>query len=353
MKIIHSSDLHLNQKYPERIEALDRILELGAGQQADAVLIAGDFFDSKADCDYYRPQLRQKFSNLKFKVILIPGNHDYGSFEGDLFFGNDIKVANSRPFEIIDFEHVRVVAVPYYRQDFNQYLYQVNESRSPDKINILMMHCSLDAPFIEQEDLGEEKAQKYLPVSSRVLSELDFDYILAGHYHSRFMVQKISEKCTFVYPGSPVSVTKKEQGKRAVAILDTAHSRQVSQAYIDSKYYDSLHFSFQPEIENKVMEELRQSLGEHDCRYAHLTIAIDGFTSLGEKTLKAQIDNIIKGYDSEKLDIDLTYRDISEVLSDPLYINFKQKLEKADFSQEIKKDIDNQCRLYFSKLRMD
>lgn len=353
MKIIHSSDLHLNQKFPERMEALDRILELGHHQQADIICIAGDLFDSRADCDFYRPMLRQKFSQLPFKVLVIPGNHDYGSYGGDNFFGNDITIIDKKPFEVINLNQARLIAVPYYNQDLSQHIYQIIENKDPEGINILMLHCSLDAPFIEKDDLGEEQGEKYLPVSSKVLAELGFDYILAGHYHSRFTVQKISEASTFIYPGSPVSVTKKELGKRAVAVLDTKEDPPVSQAYVDSKYFDVLNFSFLPQKEDEVLSQLQQALDQNDSRYGWIVVCLDGFTSRGEKTLKAEIENIADRYDRDKIELNLTYRDVAAVLADPLYADFKGKLEKSELSEELKKDIDQQCKLYFSKLRMD
>ncbi|MGM0366272.1 MAG: metallophosphoesterase family protein [Actinomycetota bacterium] len=353
MKIIHSSDLHLNKNCPERAEALDRILEAGQKQKAEAVLIAGDFFDSKADSDYFRPVLRQKFNDIGFKVYLIPGNHDYGSFEGDLFFGNQLQVLNKKPFEVIDFNQLRVVAVPYFNQDFNRYAMEIGEAKAKDRPNALLLHCSLDAPFISGDEFGEEQGEGYLPVSSRVLAELGFNYVLAGHYHSRFMVHDISDTCTFVYPGSPVSVTRKEKGPRAVALLDTEKRQGIGSLSIKSSYYDRLTFSLEPQKEKEVLDRMAGELSSHDPSYALLEVILEGFTSMGERTLKEKIDNTLAGFKNYNLNLSHNYRDIAEVLSDPLYIKFRDKLKERDLDEALRKEIDNSCRLFLSRLKYE
>ena len=149
LKIIHSSDLHLNSKYPERLDALYSIIETSKKYDAGCLLFAGDFFDSKEDAEYYRSELRKTFSDLPFKVFLIPGNHDYGAYSGDLFFGDSIEVITEKPFKIIDFESLRIIAVPYYNQNFNEIIFEIKNKRAPDKINILLLHCSLDIAEIQ------------------------------------------------------------------------------------------------------------------------------------------------------------------------------------------------------------
>jgi len=75
MKIIHTSDLHLNSKNPERVKALEAIISLGKSEDVDLVLVAGDLFDSNQEADRSRPALRDLLSSLPFKVLAIPGNH--------------------------------------------------------------------------------------------------------------------------------------------------------------------------------------------------------------------------------------------------------------------------------------
>ncbi len=349
MKILHSSDLHLNKHHPERIGALDRILEVARERRADALLIAGDFFDSKADSDYFRPKLRQKFNGLGFKVYLIPGNHDYGSFEGDLFFGNQLGVLNRRPFQSIDLGLVQLVAVPYYNQDFNRYALDIAEAKA-DKVNILLLHCSLDAPFLSEDEFGPEQGEGYLPVATKVLAGLGFDYVLAGHYHSRFLVHNISERCFFVYSGSPVSITNKEIGPRALTFLDT-EKREIASVPLKTRYYDRLELMLEPGKEQETLNTLKVKIKEHDPANAFLEVVFDGFTSRGEKKLKQEIDRILAGLKEYNLDTVYRYRDIADLLADPAYIGFSKKLKQKNLEKKLEKEIEMTFRTLFSRLK--
>lgn len=53
-----------------------------------------------------------------------------------------------------------------------------------------------------------------LLISTEQLAYLDFDYALAGHFHSNFIMKPYqkstdSKKNWFIYPGSPVKITFK------------------------------------------------------------------------------------------------------------------------------------------------
>ena len=87
--IIHAADLHIGAKFeflpPEsaaqairlQLTALKALVEHAASSAADALLIAGDLFDT--------PEVRPQISSVVFSILskcpcpifLSPGNHDY------------------------------------------------------------------------------------------------------------------------------------------------------------------------------------------------------------------------------------------------------------------------------------
>lgn len=86
MKIIHTSDWHLGQKFlshsreEEHEAALNWLLELVQSEAPDALLVAGDIFDignppNSARKSYYR-FLRQMMDTPCRHVIITGGNHD-------------------------------------------------------------------------------------------------------------------------------------------------------------------------------------------------------------------------------------------------------------------------------------
>ncbi len=85
MRIIHTSDWHLGQHFmgksrqAEHQAFLDWLLQQVAVQQADAVLVAGDIFDTGAPPSYARELYNRLVVALHergVQLILLAGNHD-------------------------------------------------------------------------------------------------------------------------------------------------------------------------------------------------------------------------------------------------------------------------------------
>ena len=90
MKILHTSDWHLGRslygrkRYEEFSEFLDWLAETIHHERVDALLVAGDIFDTSAPSNraqalYYRFLCRVSASTCRH-VIVIAGNHDSPSF---------------------------------------------------------------------------------------------------------------------------------------------------------------------------------------------------------------------------------------------------------------------------------
>ncbi|MCD4668831.1 MAG: DNA repair exonuclease [Actinomycetia bacterium] len=355
MRIIHTSDLHLSSKKPERFKALENIISTAKKKRADLLLISGDLFDSNEEADILRPGLRNIFSSLPFSIIAIPGNHDMEAYRSDMNFGNSIRVAVKQPFEIIDHKDISIIAVPYANQNFNDLAGPLKERINNTKINILMIHCSLDIPYLGEDEYGDEKRQAYLPVNSKILGDIGFDYVFAGHFHSRVVENRISEKTIFTYSGSPVSITRKEKGRRRIAFLDTKTpgSRRLSFIGLDSFYYESIGIDFHPGKEEGALSDLREKLENYKGQEVELEISLGGFISSGEKEIGKKIRQIAEEAGSQKTIIDIkeNYRGIKAVLEDPLYMAFKERLMGKDMEQDLKDEIDSLVIMQFSRMK--
>ena len=86
MKILHTSDWHLGKRldrfsrHEEQQEVLDEICDIAGREQVDAVIIAGDLFDSynpptESEELFYRT-LKRLSDDGRRPVIAIAGNHD-------------------------------------------------------------------------------------------------------------------------------------------------------------------------------------------------------------------------------------------------------------------------------------
>jgi exonuclease SbcD len=115
MKIIHTSDWHLGQKFlsKDRIEehqkALDWLIHTVKEQKADILLIAGDVFDittppNYARTMYYRFLHHMKSTNCKH-IIITGGNHDSPAMLNapkDLLSAFDIHLVGEATDNIMD-----------------------------------------------------------------------------------------------------------------------------------------------------------------------------------------------------------------------------------------------------------
>jgi DNA repair exonuclease SbcCD nuclease subunit len=294
-------------------------------------------------------------SSLPFSIIAIPGNHDMEAFSSDMNFGDSIEILNKIPFEILEYDDIRIMAVPYANQVFNDLAAGLKESIDDSKINVLVIHCSLDIPYLGEDEYGDEKRQAYLPVNSKVLADIGFEYVFAGHFHSRTIESRLSEKTLFFYSGSPVSISRKEKGRRTAVFLDTKKpvKDRTSLMELDSFYYDDIRMDFISGKEEDILKDLNKRLDGYKGHKAEIEVCLGGFISSGEKDLAQKIKKITDSYSGKDLAIEVKeeYRDIRSVLEDPLYIAFKEKLEGQDLEEGFKKDIEDMVIAQFSRIK--
>jgi DNA repair protein SbcD/Mre11 len=355
LRIIHTSDIHLNSGRKESLEALQDVLAKAGEERADLLVIGGDMFDSNEEADILRPGLRKMLSSLPFTIMVIPGNHDMDAYRADMNFGDSIKVLNRHPFEVIDFEEVRITAVPYANQAFNDLAGPLRGSINEKKINILVIHCTLDMPYLADDGYGDEKKQAYLPVNSKILGNIGFDYVFAGHFHSRTVENRLSEKTLFLYPGSPVSVSRKEKGRRTAVLLDTEgpSSERIRFLPLDSFYYEDIEIDFSPEMEAEILKELEKTLKKYSGHRVNIYINMGGFISSGEKEMAGIIKKLVEKNIGKNMAIEVVeqYRDISSVLEDPLYGAFKERLKRAGLEEGFEKEMEEMVISQFSKIK--
>ncbi len=91
LKILHTADWHLGLRFPSfdeadgtsltraRIEAVDRLLGVAESYSVNAVLCAGDLFDTPLPEEHWWKGLVDHFRRRNWRdrpVFLLPGNHD-------------------------------------------------------------------------------------------------------------------------------------------------------------------------------------------------------------------------------------------------------------------------------------
>jgi len=282
--------------------------------------IGGDLFDSERDAEVLRPELRRMFSGNPFEILAIPGNHDTEAYSANLDFGPDLKIATAEPFEIHTYKGISVIALPYQDQPSNQLLNELENAAKNAQTRILLIHCTLDIGFTGQ-DFGEETAKIYFPVSAETLSRLKYDFILSGHFHTQICKKSLNGNRCFIYPGSPVSHTKKERGKRQAVLIDTEKG-ETKGIFLDSFYHDFIQLYVRPGKEEETLQTLKEWMALRSADDCKLEVTVAGFLKISEPKFRKALESI-----GENVEILHEYRNVERVLTHPLYKRFLKKLE--------------------------
>lgn len=326
MKILHTADLHLRENDPNTVNALEEVITTAEREDIDILSIGGDLFDTPDDAESLRPQLRSLFSNNSFEIVGIPGNHDADVYDENLQFGSDIEFLVQQPFETRSYGDVEVVGVPYTSSMTEELYSNLIERSDSSKTQILLLHCTLDIGF-KSSGFGNDE-DEYFPVNKSVLSDLGYDYVLAGHIHSTDREVPLSNGGKFIYPGSPVSHSTKENGQRKVVLIDTSDD-SVASLPLDTFYYDRFNETVRPGEEEKLIERIQQWSERHDGKNCQLSVTVDGFIEMDESEFSQRVREA-----ADSADVTNEARLVDQVLNHPLYDRFEDRLEEREEIEE-------------------
>ena len=364
VRLVHTADVHLHPDAPERREALEAVLDRADATDADAVTIGGDLFEDEVAAERLRPDLRSLFSDRPFPIVVIPGNHDREAFEGDVFFGSTVHSATAEPFEHVRIESrtpsadasaaaARVTCVPYTRDVDDDLLVALRDRDPFDGPEYLLVHCSLEAPAATAET-GDEEATRYAPVTRSQLGALDFDAVLAGHYHGANRVG-LPESAplgsagssstadgggTFVYPGTPASVTSAETGRRSLAIVDAAATPDVSLEALETFHYDELDLVVRPGQADRTIESVREQVATWADRDVEARILIEGFVDRDEAAFASALEDAAGNVPMEN-----RTRSVAHLLEHPIYREFEARLDADTALEATERDDHDPDRL--------
>jgi len=251
MKILHTSDWHIGRtlygrkRYEEFEAFLDWLAETMRHNEIDALLVAGDVFDTSAPSNraqelYYRFLCRVAASSCRH-VVVVAGNHDSPSFldaPKELLKALDVHVVGSASDprdEVLVLRDAQgapeliVCAVPYLR-DRDIRLSEAGESvedKERKLIEGIRSHYATVAELAEQKRRtlgagipvvamghlftaggqtadGDGVRELYVGSLARVTAEIfpeSFDYVALGHLH---VPQRVNGSETARYSGSPL-----------------------------------------------------------------------------------------------------------------------------------------------------
>lgn len=338
LKIMHTADIHLNEEKEERWEALSEIVRLGKEEEIDVLVISGDLFNQDVDAELLRPRLREVLGGVDFETLILPGNHDSSCYRDGLFFGEHVHVMYKFD-EPVEIEGVMFRGMPFEllgSEEIAARLRTLKREHGNEKTQILLYHGELLDSFFSRQELGDEGNERYMPLKLSYFKDVNIKYVLAGHFHSRFAVWELENGGYFVYPGSPVSVTRRETGPRKVNIFKVGE--QPCEFTLETLHYEELNIVLDPFDNGNPLDIIGRYFENLHPRIK-VILSVKGFingekSGLDEQTLVREIKSIAESRCAGEINFE--FRDISRILESDLFRVFLERLENSDFPRDKK-----------------
>lgn len=350
MKVLITADLHLSEDEPARLEALQWLVRRGSEEGVDAMLIAGDLFDSNRALRALKGELLSSRSEIgvEFPILTVPGNHD-SDLSSSSYLGEEFIVLDesSGPVTIsANGEDLLVIGLPYQKGRNRAF----RDNRTSDVVeseNVLFLtHGSLidsENEYILQGINRQEEENDHL-IFRRDFSELNYDCVVLGHWHQASYLKGTGTD--FLYPGSPLPISRRELGRKWYWLLEIRdgkefnfHKRPVASE--GSWYYRKKSLFSVPIYGNDLPREFRDLLNriEKDPRCA-LIVEVDGFVPKeDELELKGKLEEISSEFENEFHAVQLEWNvSTAGKFNEPFPSRFIEKIEHLDGSDV---DLDN------------
>ncbi|MEG1211199.1 MAG: exonuclease subunit SbcD [Leclercia sp.] len=251
MRILHTSDWHLGQNFYSKSRAaeheafLNWLLEIAQAQHVDAILVAGDIFDTGSPPSYARELYNRFVVNMQqtgCHLVIVAGNHDSVATLNEsreiLAFLNTTVVASAGhapqilkkrdgtpgavlcPIPFLRPRDVVQSQAGYSGVEKQQHLLQaITDYYAQQYTDACQLRGDSPLPIIATGHLTTVGASKSDAVRDIYIGTLDAfpaqhfpaaDYIALGHIHR---AQKIGGSEHIRYCGSPIPLSFDETGK--------------------------------------------------------------------------------------------------------------------------------------------
>ncbi|MCW3785469.1 metallophosphoesterase family protein [Plebeiibacterium sediminum] len=392
MKILHTADWHIGKKLENfsRIEeqkaVLNEIAQIADDEKVDAIIIAGDLFDtfspSTEAIEIFYKALKTLTNKGNRPVIAISGNHDSPdrietadplARECGIFF---IGYPNTH-FKTLELETglavtksipgfmeiaiptsntpLRIVTTPYANEhrlktmlntedkeeDLRMVLQDLWETIAKEHcdkngVNILTTHLFvIKKGTTISEEPDDEKPILHVGGAQAIYTENfpdEIQYVALGHLHRKQEIS--SEKQPVVYSGSPISYSFAESNqKKYVAIVDVNPNEKAHINYIELSSGKKLL-----RLKANGITEAEELLKVHENDLLELTIETETYLTAKERrhlnqihqgivTLIPQVKNNNSSAESTKQTIDIN-KNMKELFID--YFKHTKGIEPND-----------------------
>ena len=259
MRFLHTADWHVGKtlkgrpRLDEQEAVLREIVAVARQHEVDAVLVAGDLYDTAAPSAPAQKLVNRTLMGLAragVPVIAIAGNHDHAptldAYRGFAHEAGVTLVGEPRTADkggVVEFtarstgERATVAVLPFlsqrwavravelmtntpgentsaYDRRLREIIGMLTGGFSGDAVNIVMAHLTiLDARFGGGERAAQSIFEYAVPAT---VFPVDTHYVALGHLHRR---QTVAAPCPVHYSGAPLAVDFGEQENTPVVCL--------------------------------------------------------------------------------------------------------------------------------------
>ena len=206
VKIIHTGDLHLDSAFASLSHAeakfrrasqrklLTKLIDFANSECADAIIIAGDLFDSYPIYSDTASSVLSDFKRAEMPIFITPGNHDPYTSDSPyklLEFPENVHIFNSTDLRYIELpeKKLRIYGAAYTTERYDERILKNFLIDDEEYINILALHSNLNS-------------EGYSPISSEEIGKSGADYVALAHIHKPTELC-ISKHTHYAYCGCP------------------------------------------------------------------------------------------------------------------------------------------------------
>ena len=360
-RFVHAADLHLDSPFkgmkataPENVrnalhvatfKAFENIVELCISERVDALLVAGDVYDS-ADRSL-RAQRKfveglERLHTAGIRSFVCHGNHDpLDGWEARLKYPPSCTRfgATFEPVPVFEKnpERAIVVGISYPKRDVTQNLVQLLGRVDPGPVLVGLLHANVG---------NNLEHGPYAPCSLDDLLQSGMDYWALGHVHTRQVLHEKSP--TVVYPGNSQGRHPNETGPRGVYVAEVDDRRNICLNFrpVDIIRWERLNFDISNyETDQHLIDGLHQQVEDTlegaDGRPVVLRITLAGrgglYVSLRQPNFIDDLREELNDAWARRLPFAWCER-IENETSSPL--NRQERLRGSDFLAEVLKTAD-------------
>ncbi|MFH0955313.1 MAG: DNA repair exonuclease [Candidatus Micrarchaeota archaeon] len=229
MRFVQTGDLHLgarfsklgnkaNKQRKRLLTTFSTIINFSIKENADALLICGDLFDSCFPNPVTIDTVISEFNKLRkenIPVFIVPGNHDFGDknpYDCSLFPSN-VKIFTNSKMESFDLGEWIIHGCAFNYQNPDADPLKAFEVKKPEKINVGIVHGSYT-----KFNWAEEEEKAYAPIDKKDIENSGLTYLALGHFHK---TSQLDTKIPAWYAGTPEPLSFSQAGESNILLVET------------------------------------------------------------------------------------------------------------------------------------